>query len=159
MMEAAPNQSTMRSVTAVFYVNPTAKQALNELSIKGLDTHAISLITSDASLGPWDKAAFLLIPAFGPLIVVGPIVAWIIDALEAPVLVEGLTALGAGLVSLGVPVDQARSYEWSIKAGRSLLVHIGTEKETQQLFELLRSLGPTSIDTQAVPPEPFTPAA
>lgn len=158
-MNALPNTSKMRSVTAIFFTNPTAKQVLNELSAKGLDMNAISLLTSDPGVGHLDRAAFLLIPAFGPVIVVGPVVAWIIDALHAPVIVEGLTALGAGLVSLGIPIAQAHVYETSIKAGRSLLIGIGTEKETQPLFELLRTFGPTSIDTRAIPPEPSSPAA
>ena len=42
-------------------------------------------------------AAFFVIPGVGPLLVAGPLVAWIVGALEGAVVVGGLSVLGAGL--------------------------------------------------------------
>ena len=43
------------------------------------------------------ELAFFAIPGIGPVLVAGPLVAWIIGALEGAVVVGGLTAVGAGL--------------------------------------------------------------
>jgi hypothetical protein len=38
-----------------------------------------------------------MIPGLGPILAAGPVVAWIVGALEGAVVVGGLSALGAGL--------------------------------------------------------------
>jgi hypothetical protein len=48
-------------------------------------------------------SAMFLIPGVGPLLVAGPLVGWIVGALEGAVVVGGLSAMGAGLYSLGIP--------------------------------------------------------
>ena len=44
------------------------------------------------------------------MLVAGPLVSWIVGALEGGVLVGGLDALGAGLYSLGIPKDSILKY-------------------------------------------------
>ncbi len=46
-------------------------------------------------------SAMFFIPGIGPLIVFGPLVGWIVGALEGAMVVGGLSALGAGLYSIG----------------------------------------------------------
>jgi len=53
-------------------------------------------------------AGFFLIPGIGPVLVAGPFLAALLGALESAVLVGGLSAIAAGLVSLGIPKDSAR---------------------------------------------------
>jgi len=50
-------------------------------------------------------AAFFWVPAIGPMLVGGPLVASIVAALEDAVVVGGLSAIGAGLFSIGTPKD------------------------------------------------------
>jgi hypothetical protein len=45
-------------------------------------------------------SVFFLIPGLGPIFAAGPVVTWIIAALEGPVLVGGVSTLGAGLFGL-----------------------------------------------------------
>jgi hypothetical protein len=71
-------------------------------------------------------SAFFVIPGVGPVMVAGSAVAWIVGALESAVVVGGLSALGAGLYSIGIPKDSALKYESSIKAGKFLLIAHGT---------------------------------
>ena len=52
-------------------------------------------------------SAFVLIPGAGPLLLAGPLV----GALEGAVVVGGVSALGAALVSLGVPNNTVLEYE------------------------------------------------
>jgi len=47
--------------------------------------------------------AFFIIPGLGPILVAGPLVAWIVGALEGAVVVGGLSALGAGCTALASP--------------------------------------------------------
>jgi hypothetical protein len=71
-------------------------------------------------------AAFFWVPGIGPLLVAGPLAAAILGALENAALVGGLSALGAGLYSLGIPKDSVLQYETAVKAGNLLLIAHGT---------------------------------
>jgi hypothetical protein len=98
-------------------------------------------------------AAFLVIPGIGPIIAAGPIVAWIIGALEGAVMVGGISALGAGLFSLGIPKDSVVKYETSVKAGKFLLIAHGTADEVQQARKVLQSTGAEEINVHQLPVE------
>ena len=63
----------------------------------------------------------------GPILVAGPLVAWIIAGLEGAIVVGGVSALGAGLVSIGIPKDSVLKYEVALKTDKYLLVVHGTE--------------------------------
>ena len=67
-------------------------------------------------------SALFVIPGIGPLVMAGPIVAWIVGALEGAVVVGGLSAVGAGLYSIGIPKESILQYETSLKAGKFMLV-------------------------------------
>jgi len=69
--------------------------------------------------------------------VAGSAVAWIVGALESAVVVGGLSALGAGLYSIGIPKDSALKYESSIKAGKFLLIAHGTAAEAESARRIL----------------------
>ena len=74
-------------------------------------------------------AAFFAIPGIGPVLVAGPLVAWIIGALEGAVVVGGLSALGAGLYSIGIPKDSVVKYEAALKSDKFILLAHGTAAE------------------------------
>ena len=82
-------------------------------------------------------AAFFIVPGVGPVLVGGPLVAAIVGALDAAIVVGGLSAIGAGLYSLGIPKHSVLAYEGAIRAGKYLLVAHGTESEATQARELL----------------------
>ena len=71
------------------------------------------------------RSAFFWMPGLGPLLVAGPLVSWIVGALEGAALVGGLSALGAGLYGLGIPKDSIVRYETAVKSGKFLLVAHG----------------------------------
>ena len=75
-------------------------------------------------------SAFFWIPGLGPLLVAGPLVSWIVGALEGAVVVGGLSAMGAGLYSMGIPKDSILRYETALKTGKFVLIAHGTEEET-----------------------------
>jgi len=69
----------------------------------------------------------------------GPVVTWIVGALEGAVLVGGLSALGAGLYSLGIPKDSILQYETAVKTGKFVLIAHGSDIETAHARKILGS--------------------
>jgi hypothetical protein len=62
------------------------------------------------------------IPGIGSLLMGGPVVGWLVEALEAGVMVEGLSPLGAALVTNGVPADDMRHFEIALRHNEFLLI-------------------------------------
>jgi hypothetical protein len=76
-------------------------------------------------------------PGIGPLVVSGPLVMWIVGALEEAAVFGGLSALGAGLYSIGIPKHSALQYETEVKNGKLLLVVHGSPEEVERAKDLL----------------------
>ena len=70
---------------------------------------------------------------------------WIIGALEGAVVVGGLSALGAGLFSMGIPKDSIVKYETAVKADKFLLVVHGTADEAAKAKEILSRTKTTDV--------------
>jgi hypothetical protein len=87
-------------------------------------------------------SAFFAIPGIGPILVAGPLVAWIVAALEGAVVVGGLSALGAGLYSIGIPKDSIVQYEAALKTDQFLLIAHGTASEVAKAKEIIDSTHP-----------------
>jgi hypothetical protein len=71
----------------------------------------------------------------------GPIVTWILGALEGAAVVGGLSILGAGLYSIGIPENSILQYERSLKAGKFMLVVHGTPDEVTRAKAILSTSG------------------
>ena len=82
-------------------------------------------------------SAFFWVPGIGQLLVAGSLVTWIVGALEGAVMMGGLTALGAGLYSLGLPKSGVVQYESEVKNGKLLLVAHGTSDQVERARKLL----------------------
>ncbi|MCG6924884.1 MAG: hypothetical protein LJF30_06190 [Acidobacteria bacterium] len=62
------------------------------------------------------------IPGIGPLLMAGPVVGWLVEALERGVMVHDLSPLGAALVTNGVPADDMRHFETALRHNEFLLI-------------------------------------
>jgi hypothetical protein len=80
-------------------------------------------------------------------VVAGPLVIAIVGGLEGAVAVGGLSALGAGLYSIGIPKDSVLQYESALKADKFLVVAHGTPEEVTKAKSILDK---TSVDHLAV---------
>ena len=67
----------------------------------------------------------------------GPLVSWLIGALETAVITGGLTALGGALASIGIPKDSVIRYETALKADKFLLIVHGTVLEVEKAKNIL----------------------
>ena len=90
-------------------------------------------------------SAFFVIPGIGPLLIAGPLVAWIVGALEGVAVVGGVSALGAGLLGMGIPKDSVLQYEKSVKSDKLLLVVNGTAAEVAKAKEILDTTQPAHL--------------
>jgi hypothetical protein len=91
-------------------------------------------------------SAFFFIPGVGSLLVAGPLVSWIVGALEGAVVVGGLSAIGAGLYSLGIPKDSILRYETALKTGKFVLIAHGSMNEITHAKEILNGTKPETLE-------------
>jgi uncharacterized membrane protein len=145
---------TTNSVVAVYDTHLQAEHAIKELQEAGVDMKSLSIAarnmhTDEHVVGyynagdrmkHWGKvgafwggfwgllfgSGLFFIPGVGPILVAGPLVAWIIAGLEGAAVVGGVSAIGAGLLSIGIPKDSVLQYEVDLKTDKFLLVVHGT---------------------------------
>jgi uncharacterized membrane protein len=162
------------SVVAVYPSHSEAEEAVKELQKSGFDMKKLSIVGQDVHteehvvgyynagdrMKYWGKmgtfwgglwgllfgAAFFWVPGVGPLLVGGPLVAWIVGALEGAAVVGGLSALGAGLYSIGIPKDSILRYETAVKSGKYVLIAHGTAGEVTKAQDTLKATNPETID-------------
>src|SRR5271169_1077788 len=143
---------------------------IKKLSIVGKDYHTDEQVVGYFNAGDrmkyWGKqgafwggfwgllfgAAFFWVPAIGPVLVGGPLVAWIVAGLEDAVLVGGLSALGAALYSIGIPKDSIVTYETAIKVGEYLVVAHGNSAEAVKAKNILSTLKPSNLVDHVLEP-------
>lgn len=128
---------------------------MEKLSIVGKGYHSDENVVGYYNLGDraksWGKrgafwgglwgllhgSAVFFIPGIGPIVVAGPLVAWIIGALEGAVVVGGLNAIGTALFGIGIPKDSIFLYETALKANKFLLIDHGSFEEVEQIRKIL----------------------
>ena len=136
---------------------------MHKLSIVGKGYHteeqAVGYYTTGDRMKYWGKigafwggfwgllfgSAFFLIPGIGPILAAGPVVAWIVAALEGAVEVGALGALGAGLYSIGIPKDSIVKYEAALKTDQFLLIVNGTAAEVAKAKDIIESTHPAQF--------------
>jgi hypothetical protein len=102
-----------------------------------------------AGLRGWWRAGtgFFVIPGLGPTLVAGPLVVWIVGALEGAFVFEGLSAIGAALYNFGIPKDSVLRMEAALKADKFLVIMHGTASEVGDAREILTTAGvPEAIE-------------
>jgi hypothetical protein len=80
------------------------------------------------------------------------LVASIVAGLENAVVVGGLSAIGAGLYSIGIPRDSIVTYETAMKAGQYLVVAHGTAAEAAKARSILSTLKPAHVTDHVLQP-------
>lgn len=92
-------------------------------------------------------SASFMIPGIGPMLAAGPVVGWIVGALEGALVIGGLSAIGAGLYSMGIPKEDVVKYDVAIKAGKFLLVVDGTVDDVHRAKAILaKAQGATDVE-------------
>ena len=171
------------AVVAIYKSHTEAEAAVKELQRSSFDMKKLSIIGRDQHTDEhvvgyynagdrmkyWGKmgafwggiwgllfgSAFFLIPGVGPFLVAGPLVGWIVGALEGAVVVGGLSAIGAGLYSLGIPRDSILRYETALKTGKFVVIAHGTAAEVARARDIINRTNPEALEehkpSQAAP--------
>jgi hypothetical protein len=157
--------SELSTVAAVYGTHVEAEAAVKKLQRQGIDMRTLSIVGKDTHTDEhpvgyyntgdrmkyWGKtgafwgglwgmlfgSAFFVIPGVGPLLVAGPLVAWIVGALEGAAVVGGLSAVGAGLIGIGIPKDRVVQYELSLKTDKYLLLVRDTAAQVAKAREII----------------------
>jgi uncharacterized membrane protein len=165
--------SELNAVVAVYETHTEAEGAVKELQRAGVDMRSLSIVGKDSHTDEhvvgyyntgdrmkyWGKtgafwggfwgllfgSAFFAIPGIGPVLVAGPVVAWIVGALEGAVAIGGLSAIGAGLYGMGIPKDSVVKYELALKTDQFLLLVHGTPTEVERAKDVIESTRPVNV--------------
>jgi uncharacterized membrane protein len=155
------------SVVSIFNTHTEAEEAIRELQRSGFDMKKLSIVGKDYHAEEhvvgyyntgnrvkyWGKlgafvggfwgllfgSAFFFVPGIGLLAIGGPLVSWIIGALEGAVIVGGLSAVGAALYSIGIPKDSIIKYETSLKSNKFIVVAHGSIEEVNKARGILEA--------------------
>ena len=170
--------SNNNAAVGIYNTHTEAEAAIKELQRSGFDMKKLSIMGKDYhteehvigyyNMGDrmkfWGKlgafwggfwgllfgSAMFFVPGIGQVMVFGPLVGWIVGALETSAIVGGLSALGGGLVSIGIPKNSILDYEKAVKASRFLVIAHGTTDEVAKAKGILETSGAAKVDTHEV---------
>ncbi len=153
------------AVVAIYDTHEQAEHAVKELQEAGVDMKSLSIAarnthtdehvtgyyTAGDRMKYWGKvgafwggfwgllfgSALFAIPGLGPILVAGPLVAWIVAGLEGAAVVGGVSAVGAGLVSIGIPKDSVVKYDLALKTDKFLLIVHGTPDAVEKAKSII----------------------
>ena len=170
--------SVSNIVVGIFNTHTEAEQSVKELQEAGFDMKKLSIVAKNPHAeehvvgfynagdrikhwgqagafwgGIWGMlfgAAFFVIPGIGPLLVAGPLVTWIVGALEGAVVVGGISAVGAGLFSIGVPKDSILEYELALKTDKFLVMAHGTADDAEKAHRIMNGMHSAELRTHSL---------
>jgi hypothetical protein len=170
------------AIVAVYDSHAQAEAAIQQLQRGGFDMKKLSIVgkdyhTEEHAVGYYNTgdrmkqirslwggiwgllfgAAFFFVPGIGPVLVAGPMVTWIVGALEGALVVGGLSAIGAGLFSLGIPKNSIIKYETALKADKFLVVAHGAAEEVARAKDIIATTHPVEVGVHGL--EKLEPAA
>jgi uncharacterized membrane protein len=166
--------SELNAVVGIFSAHTEAEASIKELQRSGFDMKKLSIVGKDYhteehvvgyyNVGDrmkfWGKqgafwgglwgllfgSALFVVPGIGPLFVFGPLVGWLVGALEGSVVIGGLSALAAALTSIGIPKNSSILYETALKSDKFLVIVHGTADEVAKAKGILDTAGATQAD-------------
>ncbi|MEN9578417.1 MAG: hypothetical protein RJA70_1426 [Pseudomonadota bacterium] len=169
--------SNEHSVVATYDSHTGAQGAITALQKAGIDMKRLSIIgkgfhTEEHAMGFYTTGdrikhwagngaflgslwgmlfgtAFFFLPAIGPVVVMGPMVAWIVGVLEGAAVGGSVGVFAGALTSIGIPKDSIVKYELEVKAGKFLVLARGTADMVEQARGVLGSTGASRLIAHA----------
>jgi len=160
-----PDTQDAHSVVAIYPTHAAAEAALTLVQMAGIDMRRLSIIgkgwhTEEHALGFYTSGdrmrfwggrgafwgslwgmlfghALFLLPALGPVVVMGPLVGWMVGVLEGAAVGGTAGLLAGGLASLGIPRESVVRYETEVKAGRFLVLAEGSAALVEHARQVL----------------------
>ena len=175
--------TTNNAIVAVFTHHSDAEAAVRKLAHDGFDMKHFSIVgkgyhseekvigfyNADDRIKFWGKngaiwgglwslffgGLMVTMPVVGPVMVLGHLASMVFAGIEGAVVIGGLSALGAALVSIGIPKDSVVQYEEALKTDAFLVVAAhGSDEEMDRAKAILAANGPTRLDLHEDIPQP-----
>jgi len=156
-----------RSVVGIYNTMAQAEEAVHTLDHAGFPVKHISIVTQNlasdktvhgyitpgddlsargAAAGAWIGGllslligtAFLWIPGFGPLLVVGRLAALLLAGVEGTMVGVATGSLLGALASWGIAEERILDYEKQLREGKHLVIVYGTTEEVDKAHALLQ---------------------
>lgn len=171
------NSSQEHSAVAIYDTHTNAEAGIKALQQAGFDMkklsivgkdfqseeHALGFYTSGDRMKFWGGrgafwgsiwgmlfgGAFFFIPVLGPIVAMGPLVAWIVGALEGAAVGGAAGVLGAALAGAGIPKDSVIKYEGDVKAGKFLVLASGNADAIERARSVLGTTGASQLTAHA----------
>ncbi|GAB6931375.1 general stress protein [Paenibacillus sp. JCM 10914] len=160
-----------KKLVGVFRTEHEAAEAIEQLQRHGIPNDSISIIAKDqqeaeklaeqtGTMAPEGVAAgaatggilggtagllaglgALAIPGIGPILAAGPIAATLTGAAVG----AGAGGLVGGFIGLGIPEDEAKTYESYVEQGR-ILVLVDADQENTGIYDIFRDYELSNVD-------------
>jgi uncharacterized membrane protein len=156
-----------RSVVGVYETMAQAEAAVHMLDQAGFPVKHVSIVTQNlasdttmhgyiipgddltprgAATGAWVGgllslligSAFLWVPGFGPLLVVGRLAALLLTGVEGALVGAATGSLLGALANWGIAEEHILDYEQQVKGGKHLVIVYGTAEEVEQAHAILQ---------------------
>ncbi len=99
--------------------------------------------------GLFFSGVFVASPVVGPVVVLGFLAGMAISALEGALIVGGLSALGAGLYSIGIPEDSILVYESEVTSDAFLVMVHGASEDVAYAKTILARADARRVDVHS----------
>ena len=156
-----------RSIVGVYETMAQAEAAVHMLDQAGFPVKHVSIVTQNlashttthgyitpgddltprgAATGAWVGgllslligSAFLWVPGFGPLLVVGRLAALLLAGVEGALVGAATGSLLGALANWGIAEEHILDYEQQVKGGKHLVIVYGTAEEVEQAHAILQ---------------------
>ena len=123
---------------------------IKTLSVVGQDYRPAKHAGGDSRTADSMKYGRMGISGIGPVLIAGPLLGWVLGALEETVVTRGITAIGTALKNMGIPKNSVLSYETALRFGKFLLLVYGTAEEVAQAQHIMQmNRARTSVERAA----------
>lgn len=139
LQEIGTDASTV-SIAAIHEACPADKKRKDETGYWGQQGRAWG--------GPWallHDSALFNVAGLGHVRLAGPIMFWMEAVLRRAVVYQGVTALGAGLVCIGVPIQDVMKYEQALRDHHLLLIVQGDSRRVVIAENVMATTQPVSL--------------
>jgi hypothetical protein len=155
-----------RSVVGVYETMAQAEEAVHTLDQAGFPVKHVSIVTQNlvsdktmhgyitpgedltpqgAATGAWVGgllslligSAFLWVPGFGPLVVLGRLAALLLVGAEGALIGAATGSLLGALANWGIAQEHILDYEQQVKGGKHLVIAYGTDEEVARAQAIL----------------------
>jgi len=167
-----------RSVVGIYDTMAQAEEAVHRLDRAGFPVKHISVVTQNltsdntthgyimpsgdltvrgAVTGAWIGgllslligSAFLWLPGFGPLLVIGRLAALLLAGVEGTMVGAATGSLLGALANWGIAEEHILDYEKQVREGKHLVIAYGTAEEVDKAHAILQETEAGVLDVHA----------